>query len=304
MRVATPAPAIPADVAQRLSQLDCSRISAEAVSDVLARAPAPRIVLLQGSVAFVTMEPFARFLVGLGYPASRLRNPRDGSYSHTSFADSAALAGELAFDYEQTGVEPMLIGHSQGGMLAIRVLHEFAGAFHDAIHVVDPTTGVRSSRTAIVDPRTHRLRPVVGLHVAYAAALATGWLPRLLLGQWAMLPRLRQVPDTVTEFTGFDIPNDPIAGNLLGISPYEAVRRAHVRNVVLPPEYTHIGLPRVDALLADPFLHRWIDDWQPGAAPPSTTVDTTNLVHAADIWHSVKRHWCAQAQGLLRVPAS
>ena len=53
MRVTTPAPAIPADVAQRLSQLDCSRISAEAVSDVLARAPAPRIVLLQGSVAFV-----------------------------------------------------------------------------------------------------------------------------------------------------------------------------------------------------------------------------------------------------------
>ena len=64
------------------------------------------------------------------------------------------------------------------------------------------------------------------MHVAYAAALATGWLPRVLLGQWSMLSRLRRIPDTVTEFTGFDIPNDPIAGNLLGITPYAVVGSA------------------------------------------------------------------------------
>jgi hypothetical protein len=28
-------------------------------------------------------------------------------------------------------------------------------------------------------------------------------------------------------------------------------------------------------------------------------VDTTNLVHAADIWHSVKRHWTIEARRLV-----
>ena len=186
--------------------------------------PAPRIVLLQGSVPLVTMEPFARFLIAMGYPADRLRNPRDGAFSYSSFADSAPLAGELAFDYEQSGMEPMLIGHSQGGMLAIRMLYELAGAFHDALHVVDPATGAALARTSIVDPHTGQPRPVVGLHVAYAAALATGWLPRLMLGQWSMLPRLRRIPDTADEFTGFILPNDPIAGNLLGDSRLRVAR--------------------------------------------------------------------------------
>ena len=39
-------------------------------------------------------------------------------------------------------------------MLAIRVLYEFAGAFHDALPVVDPATGAPLPRTTIVDPRT------------------------------------------------------------------------------------------------------------------------------------------------------
>ena len=44
--------------------------------------PAPRIIALQGSVALVTMEPFAEFLVAMGYPAERhSRNPRDGALS-------------------------------------------------------------------------------------------------------------------------------------------------------------------------------------------------------------------------------
>ena len=303
-REARSIPGIAPEIAQRLSRLDCSRVEPADVRDVLAHVPAPRIALLQGSVAFVTMEPFARFLTGMGYPEERLRNPHDGSFTYSSFADSAALAGALAFDYERSGLEPMLVGHSQGGMMVVRVLYEFAGAFHDALPVVDPATGAALARTTIVDPRTQRSRPVVGLHVAYAAALATGWLPRVLLGQWTMLSRMRKIPDTVTEFTGFDIPRDPIAGNLLGISPYEAIGTARVRNVVLPSDYGHIGLPRADPLLENPAARAWIDRWQPHAAPPWPGGDTTNLVQAADIWYSVKRHWCAQAQRLLTFPSS
>jgi hypothetical protein len=293
--------AVAPEIRQRLAALDCSRVSAGDMRTVLAHVPAPRIVLLQGSVALVSMEPFARFLIGMGYPADRLRSPRDGGFSRSSFTDSAALAGELAFDYERSGLEPMLIGHSQGGMLAIRVLYELAGEFNPAIPVVDPATGTRLVRTTIVDPRTRRSRPVVGLRVAYAAALATGWLPRVLLGQWTMLPRLRHIPDTVTEFTGFDLPRDPIAGNLLGMAPYRTAGTARVRTVVLPTHYSHVALPRADGLPDDPTVRAWIDAWRPEMPAPSPDGDTPNLVHATDIWHSVKRHWCLQAQRLLGV---
>jgi hypothetical protein len=274
-------------------------VSATDVRDVLAPAPAPRIVLLQGSIAIVTMEPFARFLIHMGYPAERLRNPRDGSFSYGSFTDSAILAGELAFDYERSGVAPMLIGHSQGGMLALRTLYEFAGAFHDELRVVDPVTGQPLPRTAIVDPLTGATRPVVGLRVAYAAALATGWLPRLLLGQWTMLTRLRDIPGTVDEFTGFILPDDPIAGNLFGDTPYEALGHADVRNVILPSSYHHVALPRVAHLAEDSAMRTSIDAWSPGGAVPSPAGDATNIVQAADIWYSVKRNWCRQAQRLL-----
>jgi hypothetical protein len=297
-------PPLDAAVAAGVRGLDCAKVSATDVRDVLSRAPAPRIVLLQGSVPLVTMEPFARFLIAMGYPEARLVNPRDGRFSYSSFADSAVLAGELAFDYEQTGLAPMLIGHSQGGMLVIRTLYELAGAFHDALHVVDPASGAVLPRTTIVDPHTGRSRPVVGLHVAYAAALATGWLPRLLLGQWSMLSRLRKIPDTVDDFSGFILPHDAIAGNLLGDAPYAPLGKAHVRTVVLPDSYHHLALPQTAHLAADPQIRAWVDAWSPDAAPAPPAGDTSNLVHATDIWYSVKRHWCLQAQGLLSVPPS
>ena len=296
--------AVPPEVVARLARLDCSRVGATDVREVLARVPAPRIVLLQGSVPLVTMEPFAQFLIAMGYPEPRLADPRDGSHSYNSFADGATLAGALAFDYEQTGLAPMLVGHSQGGALAIRVLHELAGAFHDALHVVDPATGAALARTTIVDPHTRETRPVIGLEVAYAAAIATGWLPRVLLGQWTMLSRLRTIPDTVTEFTGFDVPNDPIAGNLLGISPYRAAGETQVRNVVLPAGYSHIGMPRAAHLAVDPRIREYVESWTESSTAQPPGGDTANVVHAADIWHSIKRHWCLQARRLLVNPAS
>ena len=145
---------------------------------------------------------------------------------------------------------------------------------------------------------------MVGLHVAYAAALATGWLPRLMLGQWAMLSRLRRIPDTVAEFTGFILPHDPIAGNVFGDTPYESLQDARVRNVILPGSYHHLTLPLAAHLAADPAIHAWIDAWSPGSTARPPAGDTSNLVHATDIWYSVKRHWCLQAQGLLGAQTS
>jgi hypothetical protein len=198
---------------------------------------------------------------------------------------------------------PMLIGHSQGGMLAIKVLHEFAGAFHTAIPVWDPMTGQTEQRTTIIDPLTGLERPVIGLKLPYVAAMATGKLPRVLLGQWEMLGKLRTIPDTVEDFTGFSIEWDLIAGTLPGSEKYRAAGSAQVRNVELAAETSHIGMPRTRYLADNPATRAWIDSYDPAsppAAPPTGPgIDASNIVHAADIWYSVKKHWCLGAQRLI-----
>lgn len=295
-------PALDAASEDRILALDPEQISAQQVRDVLSRATAPRIINLQGSLAWVTMQPFAEYLVAMGVPEDRLRNPANGTLSYSSFADSERLAGSLAWYYENEGMMPMLIGHSQGGMLAIRVLYELVGAFHESIDVWNPATGESEHRTSIIDPADGQPRPVVGLKVPFAAALATGKLPRLLLGQWTMLGKLRSIPDSVEEFTGFTIRWDPIAGTFAGGEPYRATGGAEVRNVELPAATSHIGLPNTLELALQATTRAWIDGYRPGEPPPPATegVDTGNLVLAADIWYSVKKHWCLEAQRVIR----
>jgi hypothetical protein len=288
---------------ERVLALDPAHISPADVRDVLSHAPAPRIIVLNGSVALITMEPFAEYLIAMGYPESRLKDPRDGSLSRSSFADSGELAGTLASYYETEGMMPMLIGHSQGGMLAIKVLHELAGAFHTAIPVRNPLTGQSEQRASLVDPLTGLERPVVGLKLPYVAALATGKLPRFLLGQWQMLEKLRAIPDTVEDFTGFSIDWDLIAGTFPGSESYRAEGTARVRNVELAAGTSHIRMPLTRELARNPVTRAWIDGYDP-AAPPAALpegpgVDASNIVHAADIWYSVKKHWCLGAQRLI-----
>ena len=289
-------------IAARILALDCKRLSAADVREALSQAPAPRVILLQGSLAFVTMQPFGEFLVAMGYPEERIRNPRDGSLSHGSFGGSETLAGTLAWHYEREGTVPVLIGHSHGGMLVVRTLHELAGAFNQAIPVWNPLTDEALPRTTFVDPATGKARPVLGLKVAYASAIATGKLPRLLLLEWTMLPKLRRIPDTAVDFTGFSIAFDPIAFDFGGSDPYVATGAARVRNVPLPASYSHIGIPQTQHLAANPVTRAWIDAYAPGADLPALPVDadTANLLHAADIWFSLKQNWCVEARRSLR----
>ena len=289
---------------ERLLALVPERISERDVREVLARAPAPRIINLEGSLPVVTMAPFAEFLVAMGYPEERIRDPNGGALAYSSSIDARRLAGAMAWYYEREGMMPMLIGHSQGGMVAIRVLYELAGEFGDSIPVWNPLSGAAEGRTTIVDPRTGASRPVVGLEVPYVAALATGKLPRILLGQWTMLPRLRNIPDTAEEFTGFSFEWDPIAGNFGSAEPYRPTGSARVRNVILPPKASHLTLPLVKELALDPAARDWINRYAPGPGTPSppsgALADLPNLLHAADIWFSVKKHWCLEAQRLVR----
>ena len=288
---------------QEILALDCGRITPADVARLLVRGPTPRIILLQGSLAVITMDPFGEFLIAMGYPAQRIRDPRDGRLSQSSFGDSRMWAGTLAWYYESEGTMPMLIGHSQGGMMAIRILYELDGAFHDSIPVWDPVLGEALARTTIRDPRTGEARPVRGLAVGYAAAMATGKLPRIILGQWDMIAKLRRIPDTAEDFTGFSIPWDPIAGTLGDPEPYVAIGTARVRNVTLPVHTNHIRMPDTLSLATNEVTRSWIDAWTPdgdGLLPDQAGIDTTNIVHAADIWYSVKKHWCRSAQQALK----
>lgn len=290
-------PAFPGDGCA--AELDCGRLDSAGARRALAELPAPRIVLLNGSVPIVTMDAFAQFLIGMGYPEQSLRDPRGGALSQSSYTSSETLAGALAWHYEHDGLRPMLIGHSQGGMLVVRTLHELAGAFHDTVPVYDPVTATALPRTTIRDPYSGETRPVVGVQVAFASAIATGMLPRLLLGQWSMIPKLRAIPDTTLQFTGFTIAWDPIAGNGGDVVEYAATGQAAVRNVLLPATYSHIGAPITEHLAAQPVTHAWIAAWRPDAAlplPDAPGLDTRNLLLAADLWFSVRRHWCLEGQ--------
>ena len=122
-----------------------------------------------------------------------------------------------------------------------------------------------------------------------------------------MLSRLRRIPDSVDHFTGFSIEWDFIAGHFPGAEPYSAIGTAMVRNVTLPSTYSHIGIPHTEHLAANAVTRAWIDAYIPGAGiamPVQPGVDTTNLVHAADIWYSIKKNWCLSARRRLNASLS
>src|SRR5579862_2581181 len=247
---------------ERILALHADDLSADDVRVLGQLAGAPRIIAIQGSVPLITMQPFAEFLIAMGYPEADLRDSRNGQLSQSSFADSDEIAGKVAWYYEHDGMLPMLIGHSQGGMLAMRVLYVLAGAFGASVPVWDPRRDAPETRTTIVDPRSGQRRPVVGLMLPYVATLATGKLPRLLLGQWSMLSKLRKVPDSVEEFSGFTFEWDPIAGSFPGSERYAPLGSAKVRNVTLPETASHVTLPEVRELAADPVARVWIEDYR------------------------------------------
>jgi hypothetical protein len=293
---------MPSETASRILALQSDSISDSDVTAVLAHAPAPRVLCFQGSPAFVTMSPFAKFLRAMGYPDAALRNPHDRELSYSGRLDTDQVAGMVGWYYEHDAMMPMLIGHSRGGLLVIRTLHRLAEPTQP-VKVWNPLSNEVESRTTIRDPFTGEERPVVGLRLSYAAVLATGKLARLLLGQWSDMSRLRKIPDSVTEFTGFQIRWDLIAGSTSNPQPYRAIKSAQVRNVTLSADVSHIFLPRAQHLAEHPEIRAWISTYVPGTSTPPPRVpglDTSNILHAADIWFSLKKHWCLEAQRLIR----
>ncbi len=296
-------------IENRILALDPNRISDADVRDSLAAGPTPRIVLVHGGVAgvYLVMESFGRFLVGMGYPEARIRDPRTGEWSQNPYGSSERVAGELAWYYEHDGMRPMLIGHSQGGMQTVKVLHELAGDFGDRVRVWNPVTDSPENRQTIYDPIARAQRPVVGLKLSYASVVGAGGLEFWAPTDWGLAGRLRSIPDTVEEFTGYSIAGDPIAltppSGASETDLYRQTGDAQVRNVNLPIGYSHVFVPSTDYLVNEPDKREWINAYT-GAKNVDTAKipggDDAHVLWAADVWHSIKKHWCLEAQRVIR----
>ena len=295
----------------RVLALDPEHISGEDVRSVLATAPAPHILLLHGGIwpVHLAMNSFADFLLEMGYPEPSLRRSdgeQDNPYSYNPYKDSKQLAGMIAWYYEHDGLRPMMVGHSQGGIQAIKVLYELAGDYQAEIPVWNPQTDTAENRTTIIDPLTGATRRVVGLSVCYVSAVGAGGIAFLLPNQWSMVHRLRTIPDTVDDFTGFIVGVDLVALSFPGSRGADLYRHngtAEVRNVVLPSSYFHPVVPVTRDLGTSKEMRDWINAYVPGdkdqlRSLPEGSHD--NVLWAADVWYSIKKHWVIETQRLIR----
>ena len=249
-------------LAQRVLALDPDQISAEDVRTVLSKCAAPRIMNFRGS-AFNTIDDFSRFLVAMGYPERSVRDPASRALSYSSDQSSDAVAHTIVATWRREVLRPMLIGHSQGGSLIMKVLHQLDG------------------------------QPV-----SYAAAIATGQFMRMVRGQWDRLPILRKVPDTVAEFSGYRLAGDIIGGDVTILPKhwgYKAEGFAQVHNVRLN-EAGHRDIMRIQSLAHNAATRARIDGYFLGSQVP----EDAKLHFAADIWYHVKKRWCMELQGYVR----
>jgi hypothetical protein len=292
----------------RILALDPENVTADQVRDLLSKAPAPRIINIHGGVLPIQgyLVSFSQFLTGMGYPESSIRNPRNGLYTFAFYDSSEMLAGTIAWYYEHEGMRPMLVGHSQGGFQVVRVLYRLIGDPSTELKVWNPLTDTQEERSVIIDPLTNTTRPVVGLQVSFASATVAGGLARILPNQWSMNSRLRHIPDSVEEFTGFQKGLDLLGGDYLGYgsaNDYESAGSAVVRNVRLPASYAHTFIPDTKHLAMNQTTRNWIENYRPTnpqVQAPVLDADCSHILWAADLWYSVKKHWVLELQRLIR----
>jgi hypothetical protein len=306
----TPGSVLRASTLTRALEDDILAIDPEHVSDTevrqtLALGPTPRIMSIHGGIypVHLVMESFAEFLVRMGYPESAVRDPGSHDLTHSPYEEARVLAGEVAWYYEHEGVRPMLVGHSQGGMQAVKVLYELSGTFDDRVVMFNPLTHREEDRTTFLDPLTGVVRPITSLKLPYVSSVGAGGLTNLLPNQWIMVERTFEIPDSVEDFTGFQLGVDLIAlDSSRTRGRYRAIGSANVRNVHLPAAYSHYYVANVEPLADDANTRDWLNAWTPaltGQDPPAG-INPENIQWAADVWYSIKEHWVREAQRFVR----
>lgn len=299
---------IPAALEDRILALDAENVTAADVRDVLAKAPAPRVILLHGGVfpVHLAMTSFANFLIGMGYPEERIRVPgTSNDWSHNPYLPSDRVAGLVAWSYENEGLRPMLVGHSQGGIQVVKILNDLAGTYGPDVRVWNPLRGEYEARTTILDPLTGQQRPVVGTQVSYASAVGAGGPSFIFPNNWEVLGRLRDVPDSAVQFNGYFIGIDWFVVNVgVGSDRFVAKGTAQVRNVELPAGYLHVSVPVTHHLPQNAAFKAFVDAYRPTTEKPDeATMPGTysdNIYYAADNWVAIKKHWVLELQRLIR----
>jgi hypothetical protein len=297
--------------------LDPLHVSEGDIRQVLSYAPAPRIVNIHGGIYPVhrKMISFAEFLIGMGYPAGSVTNPSDGTYTFSCYEDSSMIAGMIAWYYEKEGLRPMIIGHSQGGFQAVKILQKYAGDDPKGLAVWNPLTWKREDRYEITDPLTGKERPVVGLTLPFVSAMGAGGVTRMLPNQWDMAFSLRDVPDTVEEFTGFYKGRDVLGGDMWGYGSmnfFHATGTAKVRNIELPAAWRHGAVPDTKHLLKSQVIIDRINAYTPGPDPElhiaeteeNLKPETLHIAWAEDVWYSIKKHWVIELQRFIKAKRS
>ena len=298
-------PVVDRAVEDRILAMDPEKVSQADVRNVLAKGPTPRIILMHGGIypVHLAMESFGNFLAEMGYPEAKMRDPYDGTWSHSPYEDAERLAGILAWYYEQDGMPPMIIGHSQGGMQAVKILHVLNGDYSSSVPVWNPMTDFPEKRDFIVDPLTRKKQPVVGMRIAYVSAIGAGGAAFILPNQWSLMGKLRTIPDTVEEFVGYSIDVDFWAWTVPGVDAtrkFSNGGKAHVRNVTLPAGISHVVAPLSADLPADAAWRAWIEAYSPTSAAPPPGGSPANIGWAADVWWTVKKYWVIEAQRYIR----
>jgi hypothetical protein len=295
------------DLKETILELDPDNLNPADVANILSQTPAPRIINLHGGriPVYKHMVSFSRFLEGMGYPESQLRNPLDGTYSWSGYIGSDRIAGAIAWYYEREGLRPMMIGHSLGGFQNVRVLYQLAGALSKEIPVWNPLTQETENRVEIVDPITGETRKVVGLSVCFTSSVAAGGLTRILPNTWTMFGKLRKIPDSTDAFTGYYMGLDTVGGDWAGFGSanhYHAIGDADIRNVRLPNGYPHATVPASKHLLESPEIVEWINNYTPTNRPILDTqfeANSKHILYAADAWHDIRKHWVLELQRVI-----
>ena len=118
-----------------------------------------------------------------------------------------------------------------------------------------------------------------------------------------MAGRLRVIPDTVEEFTGYSLGVDMIAWDFSSsASEFRANGKANVRNVQLPAYYFHVTVAATSHLARNQAMREWLNAYRPGEVNgvPVGEDSTDNALWAADVWFHIKKHWALEAQKVIR----
>lgn len=295
----------------RILAINPDHVSDHEVRGILTQAPAPRIIKIHGGMypAYLEMTSFSQFLIGMGYPEGKVRHPVGGAYSYSCYGSSEELAGAIAWYYEKEGLRPIVIGHSLGGMQTVKILHLLAGTIGDRVTVYNPVREQWENRDWIIDPVSGQRRAVVGgVKLSFACAVAAGGIARATPNQWDLLgDKLREVPDSCVEFTGFYMPGDVWGGDMGGFGSsnhYHALGQAKVRNVHLPFGYEHYTVCRTAHLVQSAETRAFCNYYQQNEEPQLTgsfSVSTMNILWAADVWTSIKRQWVLELQRVIKL---